>query len=341
MFSAKAILGSMAIIAGMGTPVFADGPGPYIQPYTAPAPPPVAQSYHSTQSTRDLNMQSIQSVNYQSPVAPKYTYSRPTQNPCYKPNPCSAPPPVVHRPAPSPCYKPNPCATTYTNPVPRPTTTTYTKPSNPCYKPNPCGAPTTTYLPPAPKPQPPVVHRPSPCYTPNPCGTTYRPTTTTTYTAPRPTTTTTYHRPPANPCYQPNPCGTTYTRPARPRYVPPPAPPVHHGYLGFYDCGNDVIKRLKDGRNDEKRYSVCYSDLKHLPVYKRNEILVDRIELAARRACDDRSFALYNLRAERKCRTEAETDAVYSANLPGLVEYYFAKNGKRIPRVNVGDPIYN
>lgn len=203
----------------------------------------------------------------------------------------------------------------------------YTRPApvNPCYQPNPCAVPTTSYntttttrtyvAPPAP------VYRPAP--TPAPV---------------------------VNPCYQPNPCGTvtrTYVAPAphQPTYVAPPppvythpAPPVQ--WLAVDDCGHKVIRRLKDGRDGERRYEVCYSDLRQLSAYDRNTTLLERIELAAKRACDDTGFSFYSRRGERSCRNDATEDAVFAANVPGLVEFYYAKTGKRRPNVEVGAPIY-
>lgn len=202
----------------------------------------------------------------------------------------------------------------YTRPAPQPV--------NPCYQPNPCAAPQTTYTTGA-------VTR------------TYTQTPTTTYRAPAP----------VNPCYQPNPCGTrtqTYTQPT-PAYVPPPAyappppyipPPAPPQWLAVNDCGHKVIRRLKDGRDGERRYEVCYSDLNHLSAYDRNSTLLERIELASRKACDDHGFSFYSRRGERKCRTDSTEDAIYAANVPGLVEFYYAKTGKRRPNVQVGAPIY-
>lgn len=203
----------------------------------------------------------------------------------------------------------------------------YTRPApvNPCYQPNPCAVPTTSY----------------------------RTVTTRTYVAPAPAPAPVYRSaPPAvvNPCYQPNPCAVptrTYV-PApvpQPTYVPPPQPvyapvpqPVH--WLAIDDCGHKVIRRLKDGRDGERRYEVCYSDLNQMSAYDRNTTLLDRIQLAARKACDDTGFSFYSRRSERNCRNDATEDAVFAANVPGLVEYYYAKTGKRRPNVNVGAPIY-
>lgn len=195
--------------------------------------------------------------------------------------------------------------------------------------------------------QAPVRH--NPCYQPNPCAgqrivTHTAPPTHTVRTTTPTVTRRVVHPAPTNPCYQPNPCATTYHRPVAvppppPRPIAPPPPP-RHDWLAYNDCGGKTIRRLKDGRNDERRYEVCFSDLNYAAPHDRNVALLERIELASKKACRDTSFSsLYYMRAQRECRSEATEDAVFSANVPGLVDYYYAKNGKRRPNVVVHDPV--
>ena len=184
------------------------------------------------------------------------------------------------------------------------------------------------------------------------CGYSYR-APTTTYTT---TTTRRYVAPPTTRTVTTGGC---YTQTVCPSPAPPVAPapvapaPVYHPHppqpvyppapqhwIAFQDCGKNTIRRLPDGRDDEKRYEVCYSDLRRLTDYDRDVVLLDRIETAARRACDDASFSFSSRRSERKCRSESTEEAVLSTGLPTLIDYYFVKQGKRRPNVKVGPPIY-
>ena len=180
------------------------------------------------------------------------------------------------------------------------------------------------------------------CYTPNPCASHHAAPTRTT------TTTRTYVRsvPSATPCYTPNPCAAppapavVYHQPAP---APQPAPQiVRYDWLAIEQCRENTIRRLSTSRDGERSYAVCYADLMHLSDYDRNSELLERIETASRRACRDQGIsAFYSSRARRECRDEATEDAVYAANLPGLVDLYNHREGNYTPNVNVGRPIMN
>ncbi len=176
---------------------------------------------------------------------------------------------------------------------------------------------------------------------------------TTTYTRP----TTTYH-PPAQPTcgYATTTCRTPAPHPAPPPPPPPPVSNCHYqaapqgypcgpqyqppAYIGLDTCGDDVIKRLSNTRDGQRRYSVCYSDLKHLTEYDRNMILLERMEKAADKACRDHRSISYGLSARRDCEEESLEQSVYDAPVRGLVEAYNIKYNKRSPKVHVGKPQY-
>lgn len=206
------------------------------------------------------------------------------------------------------------------------------------------------------------------CYTPNPCATTHAtvthpPVTTTTRTVTRvyrtaPQPVVTYSAPPspppapvATPCYVPNPCAAApapvVTYQQLPAHPPVPVPyPTHqverYDWLAMEQCREDTIRRLPNTRDGDRQYSVCYSDLMHLSAYDRNVELLDRIETASRRACRDQGISsFYSSRARRSCQEDATEDAVYSANLPGLVDLYNYREHGYTPNVEVGRPIYN
>lgn len=105
-------------------------------------------------------------------------------------------------------------------------------------------------------------------------------------------------------------------------------------------CDGKIIEKMKDTRDGRKRYAVCYADLTHMSEVERNLILLERMEIAAEKACDERSSALYTIRAQRACEAEAVEAAVYDAHLPGLVDAWYSKTGKAQPKVTVGQPIY-
>ena len=180
------------------------------------------------------------------------------------------------------------------------------------------------------------------CYTPNPCASHHAPPTRTT------TTTRTYVRsvPTATPCYTPNPCAAP-PAPAVVYHQPAPAPQpepqiVRYDWLAIEQCRENTIRRLSTSRDGERSYAVCYADLMHLSDYERNSELLERIETASRRACRDQGISsFYSSRARRECRDEATEDAVYAANLPGLVDLYNHREGNYTPNVNVGRPIMN
>ena len=175
------------------------------------------------------------------------------------------------------------------------------------------------------------------CYTPDPCTTHRAPTTT--------TTTRTYVRPAtSSPCYQPNPCDGAPVVHYQPAPAPAPAPAPHttrYDWLAIEECRENTVRRLPRTRDGERQYEVCYADLMHMSDYERNSELLERIETASRRACRDGLNALYSRRATRSCREEATLDAVYAANLPGLVDLYNHREGRYVPNVNVGRPIMN
>lgn len=168
-----------------------------------------------------------------------------------------------------------------------------------------------------------------------------------TYVQPAPTY---YPAPTPNCGYQPTVCPTgpaPVYHPA-PTYQPAPAPyptgyqpaPYGHNWLNVDPCGDKTIRRLKDTRKGERRYEVCYADLMQLSAYERNERLLDRIELASKKACRDTSFAFYARRASRKCESEATEDAAYNVRIAGFADFYRAKMGIRRPDIHVGAPIY-
>ena len=308
MITLRTVIGAAVTFAALSMSANAGEPGPNLQPYTpAPTPHVQTQTYHQSQiTTRDLNMQEYH-------VGPRYTYTRPQTVGCYTPNPCAPPAPVVN-----PCA--NPCAPTvtrrviHTAPAPVVTRSVVQAPVvNPCA--SPCGTTVTRRV----VTPTPVVN---PCAT--PCGTT------TTYRVVR-----SVPAPVVDPCA--NPCGAPVVHYAPP---PPPPAPAPQPWVNFVDCGDSVIRRLPNTRDGERSYEVCYSDLMHYSAYERNSELIERIETAAQRACRDSSSALYSLRASRNCRSEATEVAVYSADVPGLVEFYLAREGRPIPNVHVGDPIY-
>ena len=188
--------------------------------------------------------------------------------------------------------------------------------------PAPCGSPCYTQAP-APRPMPAPTPVAAPCY--SPC-----------YTAapaPRP-----MPAPPA-PCY--NPC---YNQQQPVTYVPAPPPPPQAPYpptwVHVESCGDKIIDRISDTRDGQRRYEVCFSDLLHLSDIDRNAILLDRIDIATGKACRDTSSVLYSIRSKRNCEEDTMERAVYEANVPGLVEAYNRKTGKRTPTVDVGRPIY-
>lgn len=147
-----------------------------------------------------------------------------------------------------------------------------------------------------------------------------------------------YHPAPQPPAQQPCP---QYPQPGT---VCHGGPNFHPGYppvfLDVKPCGDKIIKRISDTRDGQRRYSVCYADLNHLAPPDRNRILLDRMNDAAKKACRDASSVLYSLRAKKDCQEDTLEAAVFEANLPGLVDTYFAVTGKRHPTVRVGDPIY-
>lgn len=151
--------------------------------------------------------------------------------------------------------------------------------------------------------------------------------------------------PPPQPyrCVQPHtngytgqPCGTHYTKYA-PEPIQPQHPPV---YMKVESCGDKVIRRLKNTPEGQRQYSVCYSDLLHLPESQLNMALLDRMETASGKACRDISRS-YSLSAKRNCVEDTLVNAVYEANLPGLVDAYYIRTGKLRPKVHVGQPIMN
>ena len=105
-------------------------------------------------------------------------------------------------------------------------------------------------------------------------------------------------------------------------------------------CHGKIIERLSNTRDGRKQYSVCYSDLTHLPPQDFSWALLERMERAADKACDQSSSVLYSIRAERECREETLERSVYETNMPVVVDAYLIKTGKRQPKVRVGDPIY-
>ena len=115
-------------------------------------------------------------------------------------------------------------------------------------------------------------------------------------------------------------------------------PPV---YMKVESCGDKVIRRLSNTPSGERQYSVCYSDLNHLPEFKRNMALLDRMEQASVKACRDVSMTLYSLRAKTNCKNDTLANAVYEAKVPGLVDAYYVRTGKVRPKVHVGQPIMN
>lgn len=142
---------------------------------------------------------------------------------------------------------------------------------------------------------------------------------------------------------QPTPCaGYGYPYQPAPQPAPIAQPPVYHPIARPVEtCGADIIERLSDTRDGRRQYSVCYSDINGYPVEERNLILLKRIEEASERACREAtSSVLYSLRARRDCEEETTEEAVFASNVPGLVRTYNVANGKYIPNVDVGRPIY-
>ncbi len=139
--------------------------------------------------------------------------------------------------------------------------------------------------------------------------------------------------PQAQPVYRPQPVYHA------PQPQQPPVRIVEAPRVYAAPC-DKTIDRLRDTRDGERRYSVCYSDLLGFTEFDRNRILVERIERAADRACDVNSSSILSRygRAERACEREAVEEAVLAANVPGLGEYYF--RGQPRPNVTVGPLIY-
>lgn len=237
--------------------------------------------------------------------------------------------PTYHEPAPQTYYEPEPTysqpgESDYRNqseldrlnsiPAPKPTVRqVYTQPRTTYHAPKPTyHAPKPTYHPPKP-----TYHAPKP-----------------TYHAPAPT----YHppkpQPPISHCGQ-QPSGH-YGHGAPTCSV---AVPHHPEWVPVKHCEKEIrrIKSTKDGR---RRYEVCFSDLMHLPEHKRNYELLERMETAAKRVCRN-STSSFGTRYYRSCREESlEESVLHAAHVPGLVEAYYYKTGKKKPQVKVGKPIY-
>lgn len=106
-------------------------------------------------------------------------------------------------------------------------------------------------------------------------------------------------------------------------------------------CEGKIIERMSDTRDGRKQYSVCYSDLTHLPPQDFSWALLERMERASDKACEQSSSVLYSIRAERECREETLERSVYETKMPLVINAYLVKTGKRQPKVHVGDPIYH
>lgn len=191
------------------------------------------------------------------------------------------------------------------------------------------------------------------------------------YTAPQPRPVQRYAQPSCPTYVQPAPhpmpahC-PVMAKPARPAPVAPPpcydghgnmlysntqTCPVHpqgaaygpqngYGYVQVNTCHGQTIERMDDTRDGRKRYSVCYADLTHLPSHDFHTKLLDRMERASDKACGRTTSVLYSIRAKRDCEEETLERSVYEAGMPGLIDTYYARTGKRRPNVSVGAPIY-